>query len=127
MMFRCILTALLECKVHEKHLCPLMSALFRTLSYNNTVRKLRSRSAVNALSVYVSFFLIQLLQFSPNLNHVVSDGMNPIGLRFNGLYFKATRNWHIRHWFSHCKCNVGFSNAKITFSQGRGGGGERDL
>ena len=38
MMIRCILTELLECKVHEKCLCLLMSALLRTWSCNNLVR-----------------------------------------------------------------------------------------
>ena len=39
MMIRCILTELLECKIHEKCLCLLMSALFGTLISNNSVRK----------------------------------------------------------------------------------------
>ena len=38
-MIQCILKELLECKVHEKCLCLLMSAFFLTLSCINSVRK----------------------------------------------------------------------------------------
>ena len=46
-------------------------------------------SIFNALSVRVSRFLIELLQFLPNLNYMVSHGLNPLGLRFNDLYFNS--------------------------------------
>ena len=39
MMIRCILKELLRCKVHEKCLCLLMSALFWIFGCNNSVRK----------------------------------------------------------------------------------------
>ena len=85
MMIRCILTELLECKVHEKCLCLLMSALFSgTLSYNNSVRKhqiwwffANIWSVFNALSVCATRFLVQLLQFLPDMNPLVLTRSEP--------------------------------------------------
>ena len=86
-------------------------------------------SVFNALSVCVTWFLIQILQFLPNIKHMVSHGLNPLGLRFNGLYFKATRNWHVKHWFSHCRRNVASFKCKNNFLTRRrgGGGGEEGI
>ena len=41
--------------------------------------------AFNALSDCVSLLLIEL----PNLNHIALDGLNPLSLRFDGLYFRS--------------------------------------
>ena len=62
MMIRCILTELLECKVHEKAYVSICQYFFGTPSCNNSVRKsIRSprffdnfSSAFNALSVCIS-------------------------------------------------------------------------
>ena len=72
-------------------------------------------SAFNALSVCVSWFLIELLQFLPNLNHMFSYGLNSLGLNLKAYISKATRNRHIQHWFSHCRCNVASFKSKHNF------------
>ena len=119
-MIRCILTELLKCKVQEKCLCLLMWALFLELWVAITLPgSIRSPwffgnfwSAFNAPSVCVSWFLIELLQFLPNLDYVVSHGLNPLGLIYIS---KATRNWHIQYWFCHCRRNVASFKCKNNF------------
>ena len=39
-------------------------------------------SAFNALWVCISWFLTELPQFLPNLNHMVLHGLGPLGLHF---------------------------------------------
>ena len=99
---------------------------FWTLICNSSVRKYQITiwffdnfwSASNALSVCVSWFLAEFLQFLPNLNHIISHGLNPLGLKFNANISKATSSWHVKHWFSRCRCNVASFKYKKTFSQG---------
>ena len=70
-------------------------------------------SAFNALSVRVSWYLVELLQFLPKLNHLVSHGLNPQILM--AYISKATRNWHVQHWFCHCRCDVSSFKCKNNF------------
>ena len=94
---QCILTELLQCKLHAKCLCLLMSALFWNFGLQWLCQEASDhhgsltifRSAFNALSVCVSWFLIERIQFLPNLNHMVSHGPNPFSLRLNGLHYKS--------------------------------------
>ena len=83
MIIRCILTELLECKVHENAYVSLCQHFFKHLSCNN--------------SVYVSWFFIHLLQFLPNLNHMVSHGLNLLASDLMAYISKATRNWNVQH------------------------------
>ena len=69
----------------------------------------------NTLSVCVSWFLTELLQFYliwTTWFHTVwtlwsSDLMAHIP--------KAIRNWHVQHWFSHCRCNLASFKCKNYF------------
>ena len=94
MMILCILTELLECRVHEKCLCLLMSALFWNFELQQLCQEASDHHGLLKITdrhsmVCGSWYLIELLQFLPNLNHMVSHGLNPLGLRFNGPYFKS--------------------------------------
>ena len=68
---QCILTELLQCKLHAKCLCLLMSALFWNFGLQWLCQEASDhhgsltifRSAFNALSVCVSWFLIERIQF----------------------------------------------------------------
>ena len=75
-------------------------------------------SVFNALSVCVSWFLIKLLQFLPNLNHMVSHGLNPLSLRFNDLYFRSYQELARPTLIFDCRCNVASFKCKNNFSQG---------
>ena len=96
---------------------------FETLSCKNCVRKQQITmvlwqfwSAFNALSVCVSWFLIELLEFLPDLDHMAPHGLNPRDLiDLMAHISKSTRNWHVQNWFSHCRCNVASFKYKINF------------
>ena len=117
MMVQCILTALLECKVHENAYVFLWQHFFELWVAITLARSIRSLwfldnfwLAFNALSFCGSWFLIELLQFyliwydephcftRSELWRLASDLMAYIS--------KATGNWHVQHWVSHCRCNV---------------------
>ena len=122
-MIWCILTELLECKVHEKRLCLLISALFRTLSCNNSVRK-------HQITMVLWQFLIGI-QCTVRLCKLILNWASSIFIKIWTIWFytvwtllasdlmpyvsKATKNWHVQHWFSHCRCNVASFKCKNNF------------
>ena len=48
---------------------------------------------------------------------MISHGLRPVGLRFKGYIFEATRTWHVQHEFFDCRCDIVPSETKITFSR----------
>ena len=62
---------------------------------------------------------MELLQFLPSLSHIVSHGLDSLGLRFNGLYFKRYQEL-VRPTLIFFITDLMqlLSNAKLTFSQG---------
>ena len=96
MMIRYILTVTrmqTSLKISYASFCQYLFELWVAITLSGSIRSPwfsdNFWSASNALSVCVSWFLIELFQFLPNLNHMISHGLNPLGLRFNGLYFKS--------------------------------------
>ena len=62
---------------------------------------------------------MELLQFLPSLSHIVSHGLDSLGLRFNGVYFKRYQEL-VRPTLIFFITDLMqlLSNAKLTFSQG---------
>ena len=78
MMIRCILTELLECKVRSKCLSPYVSTVWElevAITLSGSIRLPwffdNIWSVFNTLSVCVTWFLIQILQFLSNMNQMV--------------------------------------------------------
>ena len=63
-------------------------------------------STFDALSECVNWFLIGLLQFSPNWSHMASHGLSLLGLNVIAYNSETTRNWQFKHWFSDFRCNI---------------------
>ena len=60
---------------------------FLTLRCINSVKTHQMVMVLWPLFECVNLFLTELLLFSLNLSHIVSQDLDPIGLRFKGLYF----------------------------------------
>ena len=62
-----------------------------------------------------SLWPIQILQFYLIYTKWIKWFRNPLGLSLMVFISKATRNSHVQHRFSHCKCNVASSTCKNNF------------
>ena len=62
----------------------------------------------DTLTECVNWFLIELLQFSPNWTNtvIVSQGLSPFALNLMAFISKATSNCHVQQWFPDCRCNI---------------------
>ena len=70
--------------------------MMRTMEYFK-MHSNKGTVVLNVLPECVNWFLIGLLKFSPNLNHMVSHGLGLPGLDLMACITEATRNWHIEH------------------------------
>ena len=90
----------------------LASAIFMNLHCNNSVRMHRIIILLEPFLINIKctiglckLILIELLQFLPNMNHIVSHGLSAAGLR-KAYILEATRTWHVQHEFSDCRCDM---------------------
>ena len=100
-----------------------MSAHFETVSCNNSARTQQIAMRVLTwflISIQCTIGLFKLIfnlapsiytWFKPHGSH----GLNPLGLRLMPDISEATRNWHVQHWFYHCKCNMASFECKNYF------------
>ena len=60
----------------------------------------------DALSECVNWYLTGLLQFSPNLSHIVSQGLFSSSLNLMTNVPEASMKWNVQKWFSDARCDI---------------------